>query len=183
MKQIEIDELRNKLNNEIKRRKRIKTLLNTKTVQEYLDITGTQKILLSINRRDVLKDVLKGYKVNKSNKIYVCVGANYLDCSITYQDTSYYTEQVEPNSKRAENRQYTDIETGESVFATKSKNDPYGRINIERFERDNTVLNPYNSKEGCNGYQEVRLEFFETALSKGNEVARKLVLSKYPRLK
>ena len=44
MKQIEIDELRNKLNNEIKRRKRIKTLLNTKTEKEYIDITDTQKI-------------------------------------------------------------------------------------------------------------------------------------------
>jgi len=183
MKQIEIDILRDKLNKEINRRKRIKTLLNTKTVKEYLDITGTDKVVLSIRPREVLEDILKGFKVSKTNKIYVCVGANYVDCSISYEDTSFYTTEVEPDSNRAENRQYTDIESGDMVFGTISEHDPYGRPNIKEFEKDNIVLNPYNSKVECNGYQEVRLDFFETALSKGEEEAKRLVLNKYPRIK
>lgn len=53
---------------------------------------------------------------------------------------------------------------------------------ISTFESERLVLNPYNTSKNSNGYDEVRLDFFETAIKDSQAKARKLVLSKYPKI-
>ena len=53
---------------------------------------------------------------------------------------------------------------------------------MREFENENIILNPYNTSNNRNGYDEVKYDFFETALKNGQAKAKKLVLSKYPRI-
>ncbi len=50
------------------------------------------------------------------------------------------------------------------------------------FENDNIILNPYNTSTNRNGYDEVKMDFFKTSIEKGQAKAKKLILTKYPRL-
>lgn len=59
----------------------------------------------------------------------------------------------------------------------------HNRLLTSELRQKYTILNPYNSSKNQNGYEEVRKDFFETAITKGQPSAKKLILSKYPLMK
>lgn len=180
MNRNELVKYRKLVNEEIDKRKRINELLETDLLKEYLKIKGINEADMDIrNIREVIKGVLKEFKVKDTNGIYVCTSACYIDCHISYQDTEYYTVDVDIDSKYAERKVYYDIETGELKRA--SIEDKYYPL-IKDFEKNNVVLNPYNSCKNMNGYEEVKLDYFESVLTNNQDKAKKMILSKYPRL-
>ncbi len=180
MKAKELNELRSLINKEIERRERVKDLLKDKLVSEYLELTNTSKEELdSENLKEILNEILKTYKITETNGIYVCTSAYYMDCYICYEETNYCTRNVDIDSDQAEYKIYTDIESGNSIKATKGLQ---SNILIGDFERDHIVLNPCNTNEKMNGYQQVRDDFFINAIKDGQAKSKKLILNKYPRL-
>ena len=178
----ELIQLRELVNSEVNRRKRIKELLESELVLEYLEITKTNPVELDIdNMEEIINTILSSFKITKTNGIYVCTGAWYVTYSICYEDTEYYTQYVDINSGDAESKKYVDIESGESFIARRDE-ERYGEPLISNFEANNIILNPYNTCKNENGYEEVKFDFFETALKDGQAKAKKLVLAKYPRI-
>lgn len=183
MKRNELIQLRELVDDEIKRRKRIKELLGNELVMEYLEITKTNPVDLDINNiSEIISKILSSFTITKTNDIYVCTSAWYTDYRICYEDTEYYSQYVAIDSEYAECKIYTDIESSKSITAVKEEKERYGRPLISTFETDNIVLNPHNISKNQNGYEEVKFDFFETALKDGQAKAKKLVLSKYPRI-
>ena len=183
MKRNELIELRKLVNNERNRRIRIEELLRNDLVLEYLEITKTDPVDLdSDNTIDIINKVLSSFTITKTNGIYVCTSAWYLGCHTYYQGDEYYSVDVKIDSEFAEYKIYTDIESGKSIQAVTKEIESYDRLLISTFEADHIILNPYNESENKNGYEEVRFDFFETALKDGQAKAKRLVLSKYPRL-
>ena len=183
MKRNELIKISELVNEEIKRRERINELLRNDLVIEYLDITKTKPVDLDINNiKEIISKVLSSYTITKTNGIYVCTSAWYTDWEVCYEETNYYSQDVEINSEYAEHKVYTDIESGECIGASKKQNKGDKRQLISTFEQDNIVLNPYNTGNNRNGYDEVRFDFFETALKDGQAKAKKLVLTKYPKI-
>ena len=183
MRRNELIRLRELVNKEVERRKRIKELLELDLVKEYIELTNAKvKKLDSNNIREILKQILFSHSITKTNEIYVCTSAYYMDYDIVYHDTIDYQKNVEMNSHCATHKIYTDIESGEEISATKElDNDGKGQL-ISTFEQNNIVLNPYNTYQNWNGYYEVKFDFFETAIKDGQAKAKKLVLTKYPRI-
>lgn len=183
MKKSELIELRKKVCEERERRKRFNELLDEELVKEYLNIIKSNPSRLNEeDTKGILKRILKDFEVTKTNGIYVCTSASYVYCSISYQDTNYYSRNVLMNSPAAEYKIYTDIESGEIITAVKENGYLESDLLISEAEKSEIILNPYNSYKKNNGYDEVRLEFFETALKEGQAKAKKLILSKYPRI-
>ena len=183
MKRNELIQLRELVDDEIKRRKRIKELLRNELVMEYLEITKTNPIDLDIdNIAEILSKVLSSFTFTKTNGIYVCTNALYTDYRICYEDIEYYSQHVAIDSEYADYKTYRDIESGESIEAQKEENEYFIRPLISSFEKENIVLNPHNTCNNQNGYGHVRFDFFNCALKEGQEKAKKLVLSKYPRI-
>lgn len=183
MKRSELIRFRKMVNNEIDRRERIKSLLGNDLVREYLEITGINPVNLDSNNiSEIISGILSIFAITETNGIYVCTSAWYEECRICYEDTFYYSQDVKINSEYAEYKTYTDIESGEVTLAVKVKEESYGRPLISNFEANNIVLNPHNTSENENGYDEVKFDFFETALKDGQSKAKKLVLSKYPKM-
>ena len=183
MKRNELIQLRELVDDEIKKRKRIKELLRNELVMEYLEITKTNPVELDIdNISEIISKVLSSFTITKTNGIYVCTSAWYTDYRICYEDTEYYSQYVALYSEYAEYKIYTDIESNKSITAVKEEKESYGRPLISSFETENIVLNPYNNRKNNNGYDEVKLDFFETALKDGQAKAKRLVLTKYSRL-
>ncbi len=183
MKRNELIQLRELVDDEIKRRKRIKELLGNELVMEYLEITKTNPVDLDINNiSEIISKVLSSFTISKTNGIYVCTSAWYTDWKVCYEETNYYSQDVDINSEYAESKIYTDIESGECICAKKVVNCMDIRPLISNFEQNNIVLNPYNTGNNRNGYDEVKFDFFETALKDGQAKAKKLVLTKYPRI-
>ena len=176
--------LKDLVDKEIEKRKRINELLENETVQEYLRITNTDPCNIdSDNIREVLSQILKTWEISKTNGIYVCTSSYYMDCKINYEDSEFFSHMVPINSRDADYRIYQDIESEVRVQAAKNNNNPYLiKTNMHEFERDHIVLNPYNNVRNQNGYSEVRLDFFENALKYGQAKSKKLLLEKYPRL-
>lgn len=182
MKKSELIKLRNLVEQEKQRRERIKELLTNPLIQEYLRITSTEyKDLDESNITEMLEQILSSFEITQTNGIYVCTSAYYIDCDICYEETNYYSKNVNINSEYAEHRLYTDIESGKTIKGSK-EDDHYGRTLMRDFENDNIVLNPYNTSNDRNGYNEVKMDFFKTSIDKGQARAKKLILSKYPRL-
>ncbi len=183
MKRNELIKLRELVTKEIKRRERIKELLENDLIREYIEITNTKvKELDSSNIREILNQILSSFSITKTNEIYVCTSAYCIDYEIVYEETTTYRENVEINSPKAMHKIYTDIETGKHISATeKSNNSGNGQL-ISDFEKNNIVLNPYNTCQNLNGYYEVKLDFFETAVNDGQAKAKKLILTKYPKM-
>ena len=139
MKKYELLKLRELLNKEISRRKRIKELLECDLVKEYLSITNTPWVNLDINDiRGILSDILLNYKVTSTNNIYVATRAYFLDCTICYQETNYFRSNVPINSLEAENKIYKNIES-ESIVVASSLSDSNMTL-ISKFESENIVL-------------------------------------------
>ena len=183
MKRNELIQLKELVTKEVERRKRIEKLLESDLVQEYIELTNAKVNKLDSNNiREILKQILFSHSITKTNEIYVCTSAYYMDYEIIYQDTIDYTKNVEINSHRATHKIYTDIESGEKISATnKLDNNGQGQL-ISTFEQNHIVLNPYNTHQNWNGYYDVKLDFFETAIKDGQAKAKKLVLTKYPRI-
>ena len=177
MKKSELTKLRRLVKAEITRRKQINELLDKKDVLEYLKLIDgctDKKDLEDI--RGILAEILKGFKVKETNGIYVCTAAFDED---SRSPCIYYQK---PDDKTPERKRYKDIESGKEITTDWN----YGQ-QIRQFERSNIVLNPYNAtynnkniKE--NGYEEVRLDFYEESYKNGQYNAIKKVLSKYPRI-
>ena len=183
MKRYELVKLRKIVSQEIKRRERIKELLGNDLVKEYLEITKTLVNELDSNDiRGILSNILSSFEIKETNGIYVCTSACYVDYDICYEETYTYTKYTEIDSKLAESKIYTDIESGKSIVAVDSLKKPYDRLLFSNFENNNIVLNPYNTCKNNNGYAEVRMDFFETCLKDGQAKGKKLVLAKYPRI-
>lgn len=179
MKRDELIKLRGLVNAEVERRKRIKELLKSDLVKEYLEIMKISPEELDMdNLPEIINEILESFKITKTNGIYVCTSAYFIDCSITYQDTTYYSRNVDIDSDYAEYKIYQDIEDGRVVKASKEDKLPL----IKDFEQNNIVLNPHNTNVFSNGYSEVKGDFFINAIKSGQAKSKKLILSKYPRL-
>ena len=181
MKRNELIKLRELMAKEIARRDRLKELLNTDLIKEYIELTNTKAKKLDSDQ-ELLKSILSSFLVTETNEIYVCTRAYLVDWDVCYEDTNYYSRNLAINSPKAETKIYVDIESGKSF--TKSKETTNGNPEklISTFEQNNIVLNPYNTCDNKNGYHEVRLEFFESALKDGQAKAKKLILKKYPQM-
>lgn len=150
-------------------------------VKEYLSITNTPWVNLDINDiRGILSDILLNYKVTSTNNIYVVTRAYFLDCTICYQETNYFRSNVPIKSLEAENKIYKNIES-ESIVVASSLSDSNMTL-ISKFESENIVLNPYNTSNNKNGYDDVRLDFFSTSIEQGQAKAKKLILEKYKKM-
>ena len=178
MKRNELIKLRKMVDAEVCRRKRINELLDNELVKEYLKLADISSNGLDYNDKGgILEEILKDFEITKTNGIYVCVNAYYVDYYM-------YTEYVSINSEYADYRRYCDIESKEIIRAKKSNKvtDIYNNPLISEFEQNNIVLNPFNTRNYNNGYWNVRNYFFENALEYGQAKAKKLVLERYPRL-
>lgn len=174
----ELIDLRRLLENEKNRRLRINELLESENVIEFLKLKGIDEKTVDIEEWLVLREILENFKITNTNGIYVCVGTYCTDCYISYEDTNWYTKEVDFDSKEREYRIYEDIEDGKikkAYFEQPSYGHPVELV--MQFERDNIVLNPYNTNNGSNGYYEVRKMFFTSAIKSGQAKAKKLVLS------
>ena len=73
-----------------------------------------------------------------------------------------------------------DIES-ESIVVTSSLIDSNMPL-ISTFESENIVLNPYNTSNNKNGYDDVHLDFFSFSVEQGQAKAKKLILEKYKKM-
>ena len=93
MKRNELIKLRELVTKEVERRERIKTLLENELVKEYLELSKIEPNELDSNNiREILNQILNDFTISKTNGIYVCTSASYVDCSICYQDTRYFVK-------------------------------------------------------------------------------------------
>ena len=181
MRRTELKELRQLLEDKINERKAINSLLDSGLIKEYLRIKKIDDSKLDTeNIREVLKEILDSYKISKTNGIYVCTKAYYYDPHVVYQDLVCTTVDVDIDSKCAERRIYYDIESCALERAFKEENNFYPTF--REFEDFNIVLNPYNTSKDKNGYEEVRMDFFENSIKYGQSKSKKLLLSKYKKL-
>ncbi len=181
MKKNELILLKKLLDDELNRRKRINEILDNEILIEYSMLTDTNFEKMDINEISVIRKILENFNITNTNKIYVCTRAYETRCNICYQETDYYDVDLDINSSKAEYKIYRDIESNKSVLGSKEPND-YGSEIISEFEKNNIVLNPYNTSKDKNGYSEVRLEFFNNSIKYGQIKSKNLILKKYPRL-
>lgn len=185
MKRNELIFLRAELEKEKLRRKRINELLNNPLVQEFVEASRIKyQSLNEENIYEILEMILKDYKITGTNCIYVCTSSCFTDCSICYQETTYHSVELPIDSKDAEYKIYFNIESLNHVTAHREKGEGFYKnlFVISDFERDNIVLNPYNTSKDENGLYEVRKEFLVGAVNLGQAKAKKRILSKYPRM-
>ncbi len=176
MRKNELTQLRRQVNAEIARREKINQYLESKDVLEYIKLIGgsTQKKDLE-NVREMLLEILKNFQVKETNGIYVCTKAYDED---SHAPLVYYRQ---PDSS-ADRKCYMDIESKKEV----TTNWIYGPSALD-FERSYIVLNPFNAsykdqeiKE--NGFEDVRMDFFEESYRHGQDRAVQMILKKYPRI-
>lgn len=177
MKNEELQELKKRFLVEKNRIERIKELLNDDEVREYLIITKTKECEIpSDSFIDIINRILKEYSITESNGIYVCTGSFY--------DNGFADDNYSPCynflSSHIDLRVYRDIETDHEYKAINQERSYLPTI--ANFEKDKIILNPYNKTNNRNGYDEVRLEFFNNLFLYGNKISKKLILKKYPRL-
>ena len=181
----ELMELRKMYQNELERRSELLKLIQTKEVQDYLKLSGEKSpIIKEIEVSKIIEEYLKKYKIKQTNEIYVCTEAVYYttDCSWGGQ-TSRITIYPEIDSKEAIDRKYKNIENGITISATTNSErvNLYASYLCSDFEQSHIILNPYNTNENDNSYEEVKHMFFENAIKYSQEHSLKLLLQKYPR--
>lgn len=184
MKKSELIKLRKLFNDEVQRRKRINELLKENLIREFINLSSLKpEILESDDVRGIVVKILKDFEITETNGIYVCTGTYFTDCDICYEETDYYAREVRFDSKHAEYRTYSDIENGKQIRAYfQFSNDVAKRLLAFNFEKNNVVLNPFNSNKNRNGYDEVRIDFFENSINYGQSKSKKLILEKYTRM-
>lgn len=178
MRNSELINLRNQVKKEISKRRQINQYLNNEAVLGYLNLIGETTYKKDLqNIREMLVGILKNFEITETNGIYVCTKAYDED----HQGPLIYY--CRPDSKSIPDYKcYMDIESRKEV-STKMIYGP----SIQDFERSHIVLNPYNASYNDknikdNGYEEVRLDFFEECYHYGQYEAVQKVLRKYPRI-
>ena len=200
-------------NQELERRTRINQLLKEDNVLEYLKLNGINLERMQIEDTwSIIKELLKNIEITETNSILVHTSNYMLECKMCYEETDYYRIAVSFNDNKTEYQTFRNIETGKIYtscsddyvknefdnnnysyyFPDKNESNItlsefchkfYNRFLTSELRKKYTILNPYNSSKNQNGYEEVRKDFFETAITKGQTSAKKLILSKYPLMK
>ena len=213
MKREELIKLKKMYNQELERRTRINQLLKEDNVLEYLKLNGINLERMQIEDMwSIIKELLKNIEITETNSILVHTSNYMLECKMCYEETDYYRITVPFNDNRTEYQTFRNIETGKIYtscsddyvknefdnnnhsyyFPDKNESNItlsefchkfYNRVLTSELRQKYTILNPYNSSKNQNGYEEVRKDFFETAITKGQTSAKKLILSKYPLMK
>ena len=211
MKREELIKLKKMYNQELERRTRINQLLKEDNVLEYLKLNGINLERMQIEDTwSIIKELLKNIEITETNSILVHTSNYMLECKICYEETDYYRITVPFNDSETEYQTFRNIETGEiytscpddyvksefdsNDYKYRFPNKPnmtlnefclelHNRLLTSELRQKYTILNPYNSSKNQNGYEEVRKDFFETAITKGQPSAKKLILSKYPLMK
>ena len=213
MKREELIKLKKMYNQELERRIRINQLLKEDNVLEYLKLNGISLERMQIEDTwSIIKELLKNIEITETNSILVHTSNYMLECKICYEETDYYRIAVSFNDNKTEYQTFRNIETGKIYtscsddyvknefdnnnysyyFPDKNESNItlsefchkfYNRVLTSELRQKYIILNPYNSSKNQNGYEEVRKDFFETAITKGQTSAKKLILSKYPLMK
>ena len=208
MKKTELIKLKKLLQQEIIKRNKINALLSNELIQEFKSLTNLNINELQLNDNwIILEEILNNFQITESNGILVCTGSYLVCCNIYYQETEYYTKESSFNNPNIEYQIFEDIETRKMYVAYTEKYikdkieeqkkyynieditpsefcyKKYGRYLVSDLIKKYIVLNPYNSSENRNGFNEVQKDFFITAIEKGQPKAKQLVLNKYPKLK
>lgn len=213
MKREELIKLKKMYNKELERRTRINQLLKEDNVLEYLKLNGINLERMQIEDMwSIIKELLKNIEITETNSILVHTSNYMLECKMCYEETDYYRIAVSFNDNKTEYQTFRNIETGKIYtscsddyvknefdnnnysyyFPDKNESNItlsefchkfYNRVLTSELRQKYTILNPYNSSKNQNGYEEVRKDFFETAITKGQTSAKKLILSKYPLMK
>lgn len=208
MKKTELIKLKKLLQQEIIKRNKINALLSNELIQEFKSLTNLNINELQLNDNwTILEGILNNFKIIESNGILVCTGSYLVCCNIYYQETEYYTKESSFNNPNIEYQIFEDIETRKMYVAYTEKYikdkieeqkkyynmeditlsefcyKKYGRYLVSDLIKKYIVLNPYNSSENRNGFNDVQKDFFITAIEKGQPKAKQLVLNKYPKLK
>lgn len=213
MKREELIKLKKMYNKELERRTRINQLLKEDNVLEYLKLNGINLERMQIEDMwSIIKELLKNIEITETNSILVHTSNYMLECKMCYEETDYYRIAVSFNDNKTEYQTFRNIETGKIYtscsddyvknefdnnnysyyFPDKNESNItlsefchkfYNRVLTSELRKKYTILNPYNSSKNQNGYEEVRKDFFETAITKGQTSAKKLILSKYPLMK
>ena len=170
MKKSELIKLRKLIKNEIKKREDIIELLENEYVKKFSESIDFDKEEYNPDDlRTIVKDIISGFAVVETNGIYVCIEALAYD--------KYRDEYINPDSHYAYKKTYKDVESREIMKPN----------NINLFERSNIVLNPYNKAYDDkvvreNGYDDVRLDFFQECYKNSQYEAVQMILKKYPRI-
>lgn len=210
MKKTELIRLKKLLDVEINRRKRINELLTNDLVQEFLLLNNLSIDELELDDKwRILSKLLKEFQITESNGIFVCTGNYTVVSSICYEDTDYYTKLVPFDNPHIQYQSFKDIETNKTYIAytdayildsiDKEKRYYSGKKTIlspsefchSRYKRylvselidKYTILNPYNSCQNENGFENVQKDFFMTSIEKGQPKAKQLLLTKYSKMK
>lgn len=211
MKREELIKLKKMYNQELERRTRINQLLKEDNVLEYLKLNGINLERMQIEDTwSIIKELLKNIEITETNSILVHTSNYMLECKICYEETDYYRLPVPFNDNKTEYQTFRNIETGKiytscsddyvksefdsNDYKYRFPNKPnmtlnefclelHNRLLTSELRQKYTILNPYNSSKNQNGYEEVRKDFFETAITKGQPIAKKFILSKYPLMK
>lgn len=211
MKREELIKLKKMYNQELERRTRINQLLKEDNVLEYLKLNGMNLERMQIEDTwSIIKELLKNIEITETNSILVHTSNYMLECKICYEETDYYRFPVPFNDNKTEYQTFRNIETGKiytscsddyvksefdsNDYKYRFPNKPnmtlnefclelHNRLLTSELRQKYTILNPYNSSKNQNGYEEVRKDFFETAITKGQPIAKKFILSKYPLMK
>ena len=213
MKREELIKLKKMYNQELERRTRINQLLKEDNVLEYLKLNGINLERMQIEDMwSIIKELLKNIEITETNSILVHTSNYMLECKMCYEENDYYRIAVSFNDNKTEYQTFRNIETGKIYtscsddyvknefdnnnysyyFPDKNESNItlsefchkfYNRVLTSELRQKYTILNPYNSSKNQNGYEEVRKDFFETAITKGQTSAKKLILSKYPLMK
>lgn len=213
MKREELIKLKKMYNQELERRTRINQLLKEDNVLEYLKLNGINLERMQIEDMwSIIKELLKNIEITETNSILVHTSNYMLECKMCYEETDYYRITVPFNDNKTEYQTFRNIETGKIYtscsddyvknefdnnnhsyyFPDKNESNItlcefchkfYNRVLTSELRQKCIILNPYNSSKNQNGYEEVRKDFFETAITKGQTSAKKLILSKYPLMK
>lgn len=206
MTQNELIALKRLLKKEQNRRKRINELLSNDLIQEFLLLNNLDiDKLESEDRWLILEELLKEFKITETNGILVCTNSFCSELRI-HRETERYSQEVSFDSELVEYQFFKDIETDKihvgyteeyiqrmiseehfyshraTMTPSEYCHDKYGRCLVSELLEKYTVLNPYNKSENSNGFYEVKKDFFETSIKDGQPKAKKLVLSKYPRM-
>ena len=208
MKKTELIKLKKLLQKEIARRNRIKELLSNDSIKEFISLNNLNiQELPTDDKWIILEELLKGFEITESNGILVCIGCFVTACSICYQETEYYQSTVSFDSEYKKYQMFKDIETSKiyktycddyiqrlvaeekeyyprmRIIPSEFCHQRYGRYLTSELKEKYTILNPYNSSKNGNGFEEVRKDFFTTAIEKGQPKAKKLLLAKYPQMR
>lgn len=181
MKKQELINLRKYLEEEIERRKRINELLNNTIIKEYISLTGSKVEYQNINKNTIINEITKDIKYTDTNGIYVWTDAFAYSFDLTYEEYHEYLSSIDYDNPTIKFKRYMNIENYRICSARIEKEHP-NNILISDFEKENIVLNPYNSSNNNNGFNEIRNDFLSYSLDYGQVKAKKLLLEKYSRI-